>query len=323
MSPYQHRSHHITVIDTGLLRAGFDASYLIVEGDQAAFVDTGVSYSAPRLLEALNFAQIAPEQVRFVILTHIHLDHAGGAGMLLRALPNAQVVAHPRGARHLSAPQRLIKGSIEVYGEARFRQFFGEVVPIPKERLLEAADHMPLHLNGRTLVCLDTPGHAFHHICVWDECSRGMFTGDTFGLSYREFDTADGALIFPTSTPVHFDPASMHASIERLLSYRPERMYLTHFGCVTDVARLAADLHRSIDAYVNLAQDANRDREHRTERLQERLRAYLIDQIKQRGSLLTDEAIWTILEPDVLLNVQGLEIWLERESNYRDRGKKG
>ncbi|GAK50886.1 beta-lactamase domain protein [Candidatus Moduliflexus flocculans] len=320
---YQRISNQIIIIDTGLLRAGFDASYLIVEGEQVAFVDTGVSYSAPRLLEALKFAQIAPEQVRYVILTHIHLDHAGGAGTLLRALPNAQVVVHPRGARHLSAPERLINGSIEVYGEARFRQFFGEIVPIPKERLLAAADRMALDLNGRTLVCLDTPGHAFHHICIWDERSRGMFTGDTFGLSYREFDTANGALIFPTSTPVHFDPDAMRSSIDLLMAHRPERMYLTHFGCVSDVARLATELHRGVDAYVKLAQDANCDREHRTERLQERLRAYLKAQIKKHDSLLTDEAIWTILEPDVFLNVQGLEIWLERENTYRDKGKNG
>lgn len=312
MPYYQHISNQITVVDTGLLRTGFDASYLIVEGDQAAFVDTGVSHSAPRLLEALKFAQIAPEQVRYVILTHIHLDHAGGAGTLLQALPNAQIVVHPRGARHLSAPERLIKGSIEVYGEARFRQFFGEIVPIPKERLLAATDRMALDLNGRTLVCLDTPGHAFHHICIWDEDSRGMFTGDTFGLSYREFDTENGAFIFPTSTPVHFGPDAMHTSINRLMSYRPERMYLTHFGCVSDVARLAAELHRGVDAYVKLAQDANHDREYRTERLQARLRAYLTGQIKKHASLLTDEAIWTILEPDVILNAQGLEIWLDK-----------
>src|SRR5262245_33813816 len=135
-----HFDHGITAIDTHYVRPCLDASHLIVEGDRAAFVDTGTHFSVPHLLAALDWMNIAREQVEYVLLTHVHLDHAGGAGLLLRSLPRARAVVHPRGARHLADPAKLIAGSKEVYGEQKFLELYGEIVPIAAERLVVAED---------------------------------------------------------------------------------------------------------------------------------------------------------------------------------------
>ena len=147
-----------------------DAVHLIVERGRAAFVDCGTSYTAPHLLAALQSLGIAPDQVDYVFLTHAHLDHAGGAGQLLRALPNARAVLHPRAAPHLMAPEILIEGSIAVYGEETYRRLYGEVLPVPQERVVITEDGMRLALAGRNFEFLHTPGHALHHlsrIAIW------------------------------------------------------------------------------------------------------------------------------------------------------------
>ena len=253
---YRDLPEGITLIDTGYHRPAFDASYLIRSGTAAAFVDVGTAFSAPRLLQVLAEKNIACEQVRYVMVTHVHLDHAGGAGVLLRDLPNARLVVHPRGAPHMIDPAKLIAGAAAVYGEAQFQRLYGEIAPIPAARVIETVDNWRLDFNGRELLFLDTPGHARHHYGIYDETSRGIFTGDTFGLSYREFDSARGPFIFPTTTPVQFEPEALHASIERLLSLHAERLYLTHYGCVQDPPRLAARLHDLIDRFVDCARGA-------------------------------------------------------------------
>src|SRR5512134_1452227 len=236
--------HGITAIDTGFQRPFFDASHLIVERGRAAFVDVGTAFSVPALIAALDARGVPRDAVEYVILTHVHLDHAGGAGQLMQALPAARLVVHPRGARHMIDPARLWAGASEVYGEEAMRLSYGALVPVPVERVVEAPDGFTLELGGRPLVFLDTPGHARHHACIWDEASRSMFTGDTFGLAYRELSGGRGAFVLPTTTPVQFEPEALKASIDRLLSHGPRAMVLTHYSRVTDVERLAADLRR-------------------------------------------------------------------------------
>lgn len=304
--------HGISTIDTGYYRPGFDASHLIVERGRAALVDVGTAFSVPRILRVLQGKGIAFEAVRYVMVTHVHLDHAGGAGALLRHLPNAQLVAHPRGAPHLIDPTKLVAGAAAVYGEARFRALYGEIVPVAAERVITAPDNFELSLNGRPLLFLDTPGHARHHYCIYDAASRGIFSGDTFGLSYREFDSERGPFVFPTTTPVQFDPEALHASIERLLSFNPERMYLTHYGCVEDVPRSAADLHGMIDAMVKLASEMDSDGPDRHAALTAGLNALLLEALRAHGCRLPEARIVQLLAVDVELNAQGLAIWLDK-----------
>jgi len=303
--------HGIHTIDTGYVRPRFDAAYLVVENGRGAFIDCGTNHSVPVLLAALDQAGLAPADVDWLILTHAHLDHAGGAGTLLRQLPNARLVAHPRAAPHMIDPARLVAGATAVYGETEFARHYGELVPVPAERVVVADDGHEVDLAGRPLLCVDTPGHARHHLCVWDARSRSWFTGDTFGLSYRELDSAQGAFILPTSSPVQFEPEAMQASIARMMSLVPQAMYLTHFGRVEDVARLAAEMHEQVDAMVSLAQacDGQPDR-HRA--LAAALSEYYLERAQAHGVALDDAAVLQLLSMDIELNAQGLEIWLER-----------
>ena len=305
--------HGIQVIDTGFHRPNFDASYLIVEQGRAAFVDTGTNDSVPRLIGALQASGIALEAVDYVIATHVHLDHAGGVGQLMQQLPAAQLVVHPHGALHLIDPTRLMNGARAVYGDEEVRRSYGDVRGVPASRVLSTHDGMTLSLAGRELQFFDTPGHARHHHCIWDARSRGCFTGDTFGLSYREFDTARGPWLMPTTTPVQFEPEPLRASIQRLLALQPERMYLTHYGAVGDPARLAQMLLDQLDEMVTLA-CALPDDAHRTAALEAGFEAVAWRSLTAHGCTLPRERVRDLLRLDNGLNAQGMTVWLNRRT---------
>ncbi len=312
MVRYEDLGHGITCIDTGYGRPGLAACYLIEAGNWAAFIDTGTYYTVPRLLEVLQSRGIGLESVAYVMPTHIHLDHGGGAGELMRQLPKAKLVIHPRGARHMIDPAKLTAGATAVYGEVAFRKNFGELVPIPAERVIKAADGFILDFNGRQLAFLDTPGHALHHYCVYDPTSKGFFTGDTFGLSYREFDTEKGPFIFATTTPVQFDPDAWLRTLERLLAYAPQRMYLTHFGCVENVPALADRLRQSIQSFADIALEAAAAGDDRYRRIRQRMLDQLLRELDEHGCDLSRASRESLLAMDIDLNAQGLEIWLAR-----------
>ena len=200
------RGDGITTIDTGLIRPGFDASHLVIASGRAAFVDCGVNNSVPILLAALEEKDLDVGAVDYLFLTHVHLDHAGGAGKLMQALPNAEAVLHPRGAPHMIDPDKLIAGSISVYGEVGYRHLYGDIVPIPERRVIVAEDRQEYIFGERTFTSIHTEGHARHHHCFYDPQSHSVFTGDSFGVSFRDLDTDVGEFIYPTTTPIHFDP---------------------------------------------------------------------------------------------------------------------
>jgi len=303
--------HGIHVIDTGFHRPRFDAAFLIVEKGRAAFVDTGTNHAVPRLLAALDAAGLAPEAVEMVIATHVHLDHAGGVGLLMQELPRARLIAHPRGARHLVDPARLVRSATAVYGPEEMERSYGTLVHVGADRVLKTADGMTLELAGRPLVFLDTPGHAMHHHCIWDERSRSFFTGDTFGLSYREFDTPRGAWIMPTTTPVQFQPEALRRSIGRMLAYSPQRLLLTHYGAVREVPRLAGLFLAQLDEMVALARALARAHD-RHAALKRGLEAIHLKSLRAHGVTLGDERIRELLALDLELNAQGIGIWLDR-----------
>jgi glyoxylase-like metal-dependent hydrolase (beta-lactamase superfamily II) len=305
-------AHGISTIDVEFVRPKLAASHLIVDGGEAAFVDVGTTYSAPVLLAALAAKGLAREQVRYVCVTHVHLDHAGGAGELMRHLPNATLVVHPRGERHMVDPTKLMAGTIAVYGEETTLRLYGEIPPIQQERVRAVADNDVLALGQRMLRFLDTPGHAYHHYCVYDETAAAVFSGDTFGISYRELDTAKGAFIFPTTTPIHFDPEAAHTSIDRLLGLAPRAIYLTHFSEVTELQRLGADLHADLEAFVDIAESSGGDGQGRADGIRAALRTYLGERLLRHGCRLSSDQVDEVLDMDLGLNAQGLEVWLER-----------
>ncbi len=300
-------SDGIRVIDAGYFREGLAAVHLLVDQGEAAFVDTAVSHSVPRFLAELDAAGLPRSAVRWVLITHVHLDHAGGAGQLMRELPNAELVVHPRGAPHMIDPGKLVAGTIATYGEAEYARLYGEIPPVDAARVRTVADGETLPLGGRTLEFIHTPGHAMHHYCIVDDDHKQIFSGDTFGISYRDFDTAQGAFIFPATTPTHFDPDQAHASIDRLVAYHPREIYLTHFSRVTEIERLAADLHRDLDEFVRIA-----ERHDDVDAIREDLGAYLRARLDAHGCELAPDLVDELLELDVRLNAQGLIAWRER-----------
>jgi len=302
----------ITAIDTEYARPLQDASHLLVESGRAAFVDTGNNNSVPLLLDALGQQDLSAADVDYVFLTHIHLDHAGGAGLLMQKLPNARCVLHPRGAPHMVDPTKLIAGTEAVYGETRMRELYGDILPIDADRIVIAGDGDWIDLNGRAMQMFFTEGHARHHYCLHDPQSKGVFTGDSFGVSYRELDTVAGEFIFPTTTPASFDPPEAHKSIDRIMACEPQQVYLTHYSRVRDLDRLAADMHAGIDAYVALAQQHAND-VNTSETLGAAMFEYLADRLQTHGYKGDRDAMWSVLSMDVTLNTQGLEVWLSRQ----------
>lgn len=297
----------IHTIDAGYLRPGLAAVHLVVDAGEAAIVDTAVSHSVPQVLRGVAEAGLTPADVRWVLLTHVHLDHAGGAGALMRELPHAELVVHPRGAPHMIDPTRLVEATKATYGDETYARLYGEIPPVDAARVRTVDDGDTLALGAREFEFIDTPGHALHHYCIVDAAHALVFAGDTFGISYREFDTDDGAFIFPATTPTHFDPEQAHASIDRILSYRPGAVYLTHYSRVDDVARLAADLHADLDVFAAIA------REHDgVDAVRDALASHLKERLREHGCRLDEARVDELLDLDLGLNAQGLVAWRER-----------
>ena len=307
--------HGIIAVDTGFERPAFDAAYLLVDGGRAAFIDTGHNAAVPRLLAALAATGLDPGAVDWVIPTHVHLDHAGGAGLLMRHLPNARALIHPRGARHLIEPLALVEGARAVYGAEVVRQTYGTIEPIPAARVVESHDEMAVTVGGRRLRLIDTPGHARHHHALWDPASRGWFTGDTFGISYREFDGPAGAWLFPTTTPVQFEPDALRRSVRRMLETAPEVLYLTHFGPVRDVPRLASQFLGLLDRLEAEARALARGMpagDGRRAALERCVTDAMLDAARQAGVAMEADPARRLLALDITLNTQGIDIWLSK-----------
>lgn len=302
----------IWCIDTGYHRPRFDAAYLLVDDGRAAFFDTGTNHALPRLLGALQALGLPRDAVDWVIPSHVHLDHAGGAGALMRELPAAKMLLHPRGVRHMADPSALQRAVVEIYGADTVARDYGTLVPVDAARITATDDGMVVKLGQRRLEFAHTPGHALHHHCLWDDASRGWFTGDTFGVSYREFDTARGPWMLLSSTPVQFDPPALRASVQRLLERQPRWVQLTHYGRLGGVASLGQQLLNAIDAMVELGRATPRGADRET-RLAQALQRQYQQEARAHGCALDAAAVAQALDMDIRLNAQGLAIWLERQ----------
>lgn len=312
-SLFQEVAEDIYCIDTALYRPGLAACYLVRSDDRLAFLDTGTARALPRLLATVEALGLDPSHVDYVIPTHVHLDHAGCSGDLMARCPRATLIVHPKGAPHLIDPAKLIAGATAVYGEEGFRAEFGGLIPVPEARVRLASDGDRIELAGRVLTFVDTPGHANHHGCLFDERTQGWFTGDTFGIAYQDLVGAQGRWIFAPTTPVAFDPDQWLASLDRLMAVAPRAMYLTHFGRLDEPESHLEPLRQSIRALAALAlAEAAGAESGRGERLRAAVGAHLIRSARDHGVSLPETRIRELLTVDIELNAQGLEVWLQR-----------
>ena len=288
--------------------------YLVSLGYGITQIDTGPNSAVPRLLGALEASGLARDAVDYVIVTHVHLDHAGGAGLLCQELPSAKLVVHPRGARHLIDPSKLMAGVRAVYGDEVAARDYGELIPIPAERVIESHDGMRLMLGARELELIDTPGHARHHHAIWDAASAGMFTGDTFGIAYPDLPIKGGVFAFPTTSPVQFDPSALRESIARILRYEPKRIYLTHFGMTEDVERHAEMALSLLDGMMARLPTIPSD-ERRHERIVEAFTVLFLSEYQRLGGSAGRESALAQLAGDIELNAQGVEVYLDHKAS--------
>ncbi len=283
--------------------------HLIRSQDRIAIIDTGTQYSVSQVSAALKQLDLGFDAVDYIILTHIHLDHAGGAGTLMTLCENAQLVVHPKGARHMVDPSKLIAGASAVYGETEFNRLYGKISPIDAERMLEPNDGETIDLAGRKLTFIDSPGHANHHHCIIDEQTNSIFTGDTLGVCYRALRDEHHSFVMPTTTPVQFNPDALHKSIDRVMSYTPSTLYLTHYSAVTPSARIIAGLHEQIDDYVMLTQKAADTTQEFEANLAKELNEYLVRRCVNELDGVDEQTARHWIKLDADLNAQGLAFW--------------
>jgi glyoxylase-like metal-dependent hydrolase (beta-lactamase superfamily II) len=226
------------------------ASY-VLRGEQTAIVETGPTSSIPNLLAGLRELNVKPEDIAYVAITHVHIDHAGGAGTLLKSLPNAKVVVHARGAPHMKDPAKLWVASKETLGA--MAEMFGEPEPVPENRIVVATDGMTFPLGkGLSLKAVEAPGHASHNVSYYEQSNNAVFPGDGAGAYLPEFD-----VVFPT-TPPPFRPDIALVSLDRLIALNPDILYYSHFGKAADAVKRLRDYQAQIKLWLSIVEEGVR-----------------------------------------------------------------
>ena len=319
----------VTTIDLGLYRPNMASSHLVVAGESAALIDVGATQNHLQILTALRQRNVSFESVKFIFVTHIHLDHAGAAGFLLaHFFPNARLVVHPLGLAHMQQPAKLEAAACQVYGQEVFAKVYGALVPVPAERLIAAVHGMQCDLATGTILeagqkaqtgtlaeIIHTPGHARHHYCLHLPEASCVFTGDAYGLAYPELVAAGQAFLLPTTTPTAFEPEEMLRSVEKIASLGAKRAYLTHFGLVHEPAQYLEPLQARIRKLVDCAKMFLPCPEHERQKnllaLECELVAWLKEELEKHGCNV--KIALELLDLDIKLNVQGLAVWASRQ----------
>lgn len=244
------------IIDTVMHgRPGITACF-VVRGDETALIETGPKSRVESVVDGLEAAGI--DSLDWIVVTHIHLDHAGAAGTLARRFPEARVAVHEIGAPHLVDPGKLWTSAARIYGDA-MEKLWGGIDPVPEERITTLAEGDTVDLGGRTLTAVETPGHARHHHAFLDSDTGAMFTGDALGVRL-----ADIGVVRPATPPPEFHLGDALTSIDKIASARPSRLYLTHFGAndpapVEETCEEAAAALKSWESWVRKAREQTDD----------------------------------------------------------------
>ena len=301
-------------IDTFYEREGCTSVYIICSGGRCGIIESAANSSLPHLLSALDELGVDYANVDFLALTHVHLDHAGGAGSYMQKFPNAKLIVHPRGAKHMADPTALIEGVCEVYGKSETERMYGEIIPVDKERIISAGDGYVFHIGEKKIITLETPGHAKHHNSYYDESDSVIFSGDAFGVSYSEMQTEKGRWAIPTTSPVQFSPEDMVSSINRMLALNPKKILLTHFGEVSNIGEAAEELCSTVQEYTKIAEDAQGG----FKMIKENVKKLHTDMCRKHNISNPEYYTDSILSTDTELNSQGLACWYE----YRHKDRK-
>ena len=307
----------IYAIDALYYKPELAAIHIIRSGDEVAIIDTGTQYSVSNVNAALTKLGLGFDAVRLIVLTHIHLDHAGGASSLMSLCENATLVVHPRGAKHMADPAKLVAGATAVYGEEQFKKLYGKITSIDASRIVSPQENDVLTLGTRELEFLDTPGHASHHYCIIDRLTNSVFTGDTLGVAYQTLRDPDHAFVMPTTTPVQFNPVALHDSIDKVMARQPSCLYYTHYSALKPSAQNIAGLHEQIDDFTRLtAQCAESHVEaggSLEKELTKRLTEYIVRRAQNELSSVDDQVIIDWVTLDTNLNAQGLAFWWQHK----------
>lgn len=320
---FEHVGDGIYVIETYYLkRTGFAACFLLEDKGEAAIIETNTNHAVPFILGTLGQLGLSREQVKYVILTHIHLDHAGGTGELMKYLPKAELVLHPRGKKHMIDPEKLIKSVKAVYGETKYKELYGDIVPVPKERVQTANDGDEFRLGSRNLQVFDLRGHAKHHLVVLDKNTRALFSGDNFGIGYPRLDFGKFRLVFASTSPTQFEPDKAVKTYQKIVDLDPSRILLTHYGVLEDIEGTHTQLNSWIEFSVEIAEKGYADGYRNSELaniLEKEIWEYFEKIVKDtRGTGLNrEEKEW--LAMDTELNAQGLVHYIQQRNSEADQ----
>lgn len=283
------------------------AAYLILD-EKITLIETGSAKSHDVLLSAMAKLGVKPVDLGYVIVTHVHLDHAGGAGQMMEKATSAKLVVHPRGARHMIDPSRLWAGTSQVYGE-RIHELFGSMVPVPEEKIVIGNHLDTLAIGKRTLTFFDSPGHAKHHFTILDKVSDALYAGDAVGIRYRTCYTGwNFEWVMPSSAPADFDPVAVHKTAAMLRDVPFSWVYHTHFGrspkeeAIRETERwadgMAELIHRVYEPGIDVTKVISA------------LREWIAKDLRQQGYNPGSDI--EVLDFDVLLDALGLIYFEER-----------
>ncbi|MFJ7969776.1 MBL fold metallo-hydrolase [Psychrobacillus sp. NPDC096389] len=282
----------------------------VIQEEEITIVETSASPSIKHVKEGLKALGISLDEVKYIIVTHIHLDHAGGAGLLIQECPNAKVVVHPKGARHLADPSRLIAGAKAVYGD-KFSALFEPILPIDEDRLLVKGEGDKLTIGPNCqLEFLDTPGHANHHFSIYDPISNGMFTGDTVGVRYEQLIPDGVQLFLPSTSPNQFNPEAMQRAIDRFKEMQLDAIYFGHYGMAKEPNEVYHQVSNWLEIYVNEAKRVYAEQKG-YEVLAERLESLVREHLRGQG-ISDDHEVYNILQLDIEVSSMGLLDYLSK-----------